>query len=98
MSGSLREIDVTVVPKVPARRILPSERREPTNAQQIREIHEVRVEHIETDKPVYRTTESLASGESVILPRFGHALDAYRQNMDARRILLSHPFFVDTYA
>jgi hypothetical protein len=46
----------------------------------------------------YRATESMASGSSVALPRFKHALDVYHQNMDARRTLMAGPLFVDTYA
>ena len=45
-----------------------------------------------------RATESLASGPLADLSRFGRALDLYRQNMDARRTLLTGPLFIDTYA
>jgi hypothetical protein len=90
MAGSLREIDITV----PARRSLPQVRRNdllprPHKANEVREM---------ADKPSFRPTENLASGKGVALPRFRHALDVYQQNMDARRTLLSGPFFVDTYA
>jgi hypothetical protein len=90
MSGSLREIDITV----PARRLLPLPRRYSMPS----EVAEVPDPRERTDKPAFRTTESLASGKGVALPRFMHALDVYQQNMDAQRTLLAGPLFIDTYA
>jgi len=90
MSGSLREIDITI----PARWPSPYVRRHglPTGAPRVQEALE------RTDKLVLRTTESLASGKGVTLPRFNHAFDVYQQNMDTRRTLLAGPLYIDTYA
>ena len=51
-----------------------------------------------TDRLLLRATESPASGKGATLPRFKHAMDAYRQNMDARRTLMAGPFLIDTHA
>lgn len=93
MPGSLREIDITV-PRVPAIWRSPAARRDAVAV-----VHAETAELREgTDKPVYRMTESLATSKGVTLPRFGHAIDVYRQNMNAERTLRSGPLFVDTYA
>jgi len=94
MSGSLRVIDITV----PAARLSPQVRRDAVSLRSSEMVQAY--ERSDTPAVAYRATESLglASARSADLPRFGHALDLYRQNMDARRTLSAGPLFVDTYA
>ncbi len=89
MSSALRIIDVTV----PATRLLPLPRRDgmPSRVAKALEVREG-----PDYKPVFKTTESLASGKGVTLPRFRQAIDAYQKNMFGRTA--PDPRYIDIYA